>query len=77
MIMHVREAHCATAPIAQGEPKKNGPVRVVELGRHARRWDVEDSWLGFLDTFRTLYVAPNPEIRKTFEAIRREVPVAG
>jgi hypothetical protein len=30
----------------------------------------EDGWLGFLDTYRTLCVAPNQEIRSIFDELR-------
>jgi len=29
-----------------------------------------DAWLGFLDTYRTLCVAPNQEIRSIFDELR-------
>jgi len=37
--------------------------------------DREDSWLPFLDTYRTMCLAPHPEFRQLLEQAR-DLPIA-
>src|ERR1700730_7779077 len=46
--------------------------RALHEAKRVYRERAAGHWLGFLDTFRTLCVAPPAEIRSTFEQLRSE-----